>query len=183
MFFNDWYGLLRVVVSSASAYVALIAMLRMSGARTLAQLNAFDFVVTVAIGSTLASIILSRSVAILEGVLAFAMLVLLQFVVTWSSVRFGKVGQMVKSEPVLLAYQGQLLHDNMRRSRVVEGEIQAVVREQGKGSVDATEAVILETDGKFSVIPQLDPDADRNAIEAVMRRRTLSPGHARSTAW
>ena len=56
-------------------------VLRISGKRTLATLNAFDFVVTVAVGSTVATVLLSFAVALAEGVLALTLLVTLQWVV------------------------------------------------------------------------------------------------------
>lgn len=171
MFFDNLFGLLRVVVASVCAYVALVTMLRISGARTLAQMNAFDFVVTVALGSTLATIILTNSVAIVEGIVALAMLVVLQFIVTWLSVRSKTVSNLVKSSPVLVVYRGEMLSGNMRRSRVIEEEIQSALRQQGVASVEAVEAVILETDGKFSVIPRLDEAQSRTAILELARRQ------------
>ena len=152
MFFDSWTGLIRVVVVGVLAYVALVAILRVSGNRTLSKMNAFDLIVTVALGSTLASILLTETVALAEGVLGFAVLIGLQFVVTWLSVRSRKVSELVKAEPVLLLYQGQFLHREMRRQRVLEAEMRAAVREAGHASLADVEAVVLETDGSFSVV-------------------------------
>lgn len=151
-FFDDWTGLVRVVVVGTLAYVALIGLLRTSGKRTLSKMNAFDFVVTVALGSTLATIILSRDVALVEGVLALGLLIGLQFIITWLSVRFPVVGALAKSEPTLLFYQGQFLRRKMRENRIVESEVLAAVRSQGIASLEDAEAVILETDGSFSTV-------------------------------
>ena len=49
MFFSSWQGLLRVLVVGALAYLLLVVLLRVSGKRTLAKMNAFDLVVTVAL--------------------------------------------------------------------------------------------------------------------------------------
>jgi uncharacterized membrane protein YcaP (DUF421 family) len=151
-FFEDWSGLIRVVVIGAIAYIALVLLLRISGKRTLSKMNAFDLVVTVALGSTLATIILSKEVALAEGVLAMGLLIALQYAVTWSSVRSETIGQLVKSEPALLFYHGAFLRTHMRSSRVVEHEILAAVRQQGIASLDDVEAVILETDGTIAVV-------------------------------
>jgi uncharacterized membrane protein YcaP (DUF421 family) len=86
LFFDNVSGLVRVLVVGPLAYVWLIAVLRCSGKRTLAQLNAFDFIVMVALGSTLATVALSSTVAWSEGALALVLLAALQFVVAWSSV-------------------------------------------------------------------------------------------------
>jgi len=59
LFFSDWQTLGRTLVIGVLAYVMLIVLLRVCGKRTLSKMNAFDFVVTVAMGSTLATILLS----------------------------------------------------------------------------------------------------------------------------
>ncbi|WP_438029896.1 DUF421 domain-containing protein [Sorangium sp. So ce233] len=152
MFFSNWHSLGRIVVVGGLAYVALIVLLRVSGKRVLSKMNAFDLVVTIALGSTLATVMLSKSVALAEGVLAFALLVLLQFLITWLSVRSRKVSQMVKAEPTLLVRRGELLPRALEQERVVEAEILAAAREHGVMSLSEVEAIILETDGSFSVI-------------------------------
>ena len=79
--------LVRVLIIGILAYVALVIILRLSGKRTLSAMNAFAFIVTVALGSTLASVITSRDVSLAEGVLALGILVGLQYIVSRSSVR------------------------------------------------------------------------------------------------
>ena len=81
MFFDSWSALGRVAVVGVLAYLGLVALLRGSGKRTLAKLNAFDLVVTVALGSTLATILLSRDVALAERLLAFTLLITLQYII------------------------------------------------------------------------------------------------------
>ncbi|MCU0490177.1 MAG: DUF421 domain-containing protein [Chloroflexaceae bacterium] len=156
LFFQNWAGPLRTLVVGVLAYLALVLLLRISGKRTLSKMNAFDLVVTVALGSTLATILLSKDVALVEGLTALGLLIGLQFIIAWLSVRSPLVGKLVKSEPRLLVYQGTLLHDAMRAERVVAAEIEAAVREQGQGGLGEVAAVVLETDGSFTIIPQRD---------------------------
>jgi uncharacterized membrane protein YcaP (DUF421 family) len=156
VFFNGWPGLLRVVFVGTLAYVALVLLLRVSGKRTLSKMNAFDLVVTVALGSTLATVILSKDVALAEGVMAFALLIGLQFIITWLSVRSTTVSHLVKAEPTLLLYQGQFLPDQLKRSRVLEAEVRAAIREQGIAALCEVEAVVLETDGSFAVVSRTE---------------------------
>ena len=155
MFFDGWPSLERTLVVGVCAYVALLVLLRVSGKRTLSKMNAFDFVVTVALGSTLATILLSRDVALAQGVLAFAMLIGLQFAITWSTVRAPGLRSVVTGEPTLLLYRGELLLDAMRRSRVVESEMHAALRAAGLSAAGNVAAVVLETDGSLSVVPGL----------------------------
>jgi uncharacterized membrane protein YcaP (DUF421 family) len=160
MWFDSWTDLGRILVVAPLAYLALVAMLRISGARTLSKLNAFDLVVTVALGSTLATVLLSSDVSVAEGLLAFAVLILLQFVVSRASIRWRRVERLVKSEPVLL-YRSGFLRGPMRRARVTEDEVRQAARASGKASLDDVAAVVLETDGSFSVlstVPDLTPE-------------------------
>lgn len=62
MWFDTWSDLLRIVVVGSAAYVTLVLVLRFSGKRTLAKLNAFDLAVTIALGSALATVLLSSDI-------------------------------------------------------------------------------------------------------------------------
>lgn len=152
VFFDDWSALLRTAIVGVLAYAGLIVLLRFSGKRTLSKMNAFDLVVTVALGSTLATILLSKDVALAQGVLAFALLIGLQFAITWSSTRTGWVRRLVTGEPSLLLYRGTYLPKALRRERVTEEDIRAAVRSAGLAALEDAEAVVLETDGSFSVV-------------------------------
>jgi len=154
MFFDNWHGLLRVLVVGLLAYSAVILVLRVSGKRTLSKMNAFDLVVTVALGSTLATIIMSKDVALLEGALALALLALLQFVVAWTSLRYRWAERVAKSDPRILLRDGVPDDAALRDERVTRDELLAAIRSSGHGSADAIGAVILETDGSLSVIPR-----------------------------
>ncbi len=152
MFFDDWTGIWRTLLVGALAYIALIALVRVAGKRTLAKMNAFDLIVTVALGSTLATILLSEDVALAEGVAAFTLLIGLQLLITWLSVRTRVVPALVKSEPTLLVFRGRQLDDAIRAQRVSEAEVLQAVRQRGFASVADVHAIVLETDGSFSVI-------------------------------
>ena len=102
IFFQGWAGIVRTLVAGTLAYAFLVLALRGAGKRTLAKLNAFDLVVTVAFGSVLASILLSEGVALAQG--------------------------------------------------VPPADLETVAREAGHGSLEGLEAVILESDGAFSVL-------------------------------
>jgi uncharacterized membrane protein YcaP (DUF421 family) len=152
---------LRTVVLGVLAYIALVIILRVSGKRTLSQFNAFDFIVTVALGSTLATILLSSDVSLLQGVLAFLVLVGMQFLITWSSMRSKRVREAAKSEPTALVYRGRMLREPMHRERVLESEVDAAIRSHGHASVAEVDLVVLETDGTFAVVPRLPAEAER----------------------
>ena len=133
--------------------MALVLLLRISGKRTLAKLNAFDLVVTVALGSTLATVLLNRSVALIEGLVAFLRLVVLQYLVALLSMRFPHFKSLVKSEPTPLLHQGRFLNRALRGQRVTREEMMSALRSSGLARPEDAAAVVLETDGTLSVVP------------------------------
>lgn len=152
LFWRDAEDLLRVAIVAPLAYGALILMLRISGKRMLSKMSAFDLVVTIALGSTLATILLSKDVTLVEGIAALALLLGLQYVVAYSAARSNRVRRILKSEPTLLLFQGEILRDACRAENVSEEAVIAALRNQGVGRVQDVAAVVLEADGQLSVI-------------------------------
>ncbi|WP_375263496.1 DUF421 domain-containing protein [Palleronia sp.] len=169
--FDSFSGIGRMIILATMAYVAVVLILRISGKRTLSTLNAFDMIVTVALGSTLATAILSRSTPLLEALTAFATLVGLQWIVAWLSIRSRGFANMVRSEPALLVRKGEILHDALRRQRVTENELMTVIRQSSARAPENTAAVILETDGSFSVVAEDGADNGTAYARAGLNRR------------
>lgn len=154
MLFSGWADIGRIVVVGVLAYTALLLFVRISGKRTLSKLNAFDFVITVALGSTLSSVVLDKTVSLAEGVLAIGLLILLQYGISWSTVRWGPVERVVTSRPVLVVHRGVFLTRAMRDERVMEADVRAAIRASGKNDLREIVAVVLENDGSLSVISE-----------------------------
>lgn len=150
--FTGWEPILRILVVGTAAYIALVIVLRASGKRTLSKLNAFDLVVTVAIGSTFSSILTSKDLALAEGVAALALLAGLQYAVTFLSVRIGAVDRLVKSEPSLLLKDGEPLSGALRQQRVTQEELLAAIRTSGGAELSDAAFVVLESDGSLSAV-------------------------------
>lgn len=151
LFFQDFQGIIRTLIVGTLAYVVLVIFLRISGKRTLAKLNAFDLVVTVALGSTLSAILLQQSIPLAEGATALALLICLQALVTFLSVRSSRFAGLVRSEPALLARDGQFCAAAMRRERVTDDEAMGTVRSRGGRDIADVDFMILESDGSISV--------------------------------
>tara|TARA_R110000850_G_scaffold21106_8_gene62494 strand:+ start:578 stop:1102 length:525 start_codon:yes stop_codon:yes gene_type:complete len=151
IFFDDWAGIGRILIAGVLAYAALIVMLRTSGKRTLSKFNAFDFIVTICLGSMLSSIIITKSIPLIEGIVALALLITLQFGMTWLSVRWKPFEKLIKSDPTLLVHRGICQDRAMRRERISKEEITAALHANGKAEMSPLTSVVLETDGSLNV--------------------------------
>lgn len=128
MFFSDWADLGQIVAVGTLAYTAMI----------------LDLVITVALGSTLSTVLPDKTINLAEGIVAFGLLILLQYILTWSSVRWRPMEKGVKSEPTLLVHRGVFLNEAMRGQRITESEVLSAVRSSGQGDVQGVQAVVLE---------------------------------------
>lgn len=165
MWFDGWSDLARIVLVGAAAYVTLIVVLRVFGKRTLGQFNAFDFVVTVALGSTVATILLSATVSFSEGAVALLLLAALQFLVAWTAVRIPAVRRAIAARPTLLVSDGEVRHEALRAKRLELEELEQAVRASGIGSLSLVAAAVLESNGQISVISR-DQLGDGSALPA-----------------
>lgn len=160
----------------AAAYAVMVIVLRVSGKRTLAKLNAFDLVVTVALGSVLATIALSRDVSLADGVAVITLLVAAQWVVSWASVHTSVAQRLVQAEATVVFENGRFEDVVLSRMRLTHGDVCQAIRSSGCGDLELVAAVVLETDGSLSVIA-----ADRCHTASAMPSTTrgVPPGRRR----
>ncbi|MHA6288585.1 DUF421 domain-containing protein [Maricaulis sp. CAU 1757] len=168
VFFDGWGNLGAILISAPIVYLAVVAMIRISGKRSTAQMNNFDWLVTVAMGSLVGSSIVLETVTIAEVLLAIAALLALQYIATRLAFRSDTIAHVIKPAPRLV-YDRGFLPDAMRDERVTRSEVRAAIRESGMSRLDDVRWVILETDGQFSVIGTSDADGKADVLEDVRR--------------
>ena len=136
---------------SVIGFAALIALLRVSGKRTLSKLNVFDFVFVVAVGSVFASTIISKDVTLVEGVAALATLVAVQVILAELAARSPFAERIINGKPALLLSHGGFIPRALKRERITEEEVRAAIRAKGITRVEDVDAVVLENDGTLTV--------------------------------
>ena len=148
-----WAPLLKTLVVGPLGYLGVVVTLRTAGKRALSKLNMFDFVVTIAMGSILASLFMG-SIALVPGLFAFALLIGVQALTTWATSRSEAARRVLMAESEVLFLNGEFRRGAMRRCRVTESELEGTARDSSVGSLDRVAAMVLETDGTVSVIPK-----------------------------
>lgn len=152
--FNNWERIGSVAVGAVFFYFLVIAVVRLSGKRLTSQMNNFDWIVTIAMGSLMSSGILLKEVSITDSTVAIILLAFLQWLTTLAVRRSELIRRMVKPVPTLLTHKGKFVNDNLRKERISEAEIRAKLRQQGFTSIEDANWVILETDGNLTVVPR-----------------------------
>ena len=157
VFFDNIDKLGRIVLTTVMVYVLIVLVTKISGKRSTSQLNNFDWIVTVMIGSLGASTILLKDIPFVEGVSSILVLYLLQFLVTKYASISPQFSSFILSEPRIVFYQGQFLPDAMRAERLTRQEIECAMRSEGVHRFDDVEAIVFESDAKLTIIPKPSP--------------------------
>ncbi|SES05494.1 Protein of unknown function [Gracilibacillus ureilyticus] len=152
MLFSDYNTLLNILIKGVCVYIFIILALKIFGKRSLAKLNAFDFIVTIALGSILASTLTNSKVTVSDGFVSILIVLFLQYLVSNFAVKIPFLNKFIKSEPALLYYEDKFLTKALEKERVQKEEIMQAVRESGEDDMSQIKQVILETNGSLSVI-------------------------------
>ncbi len=167
-----WHALGLVLVSTAGIYLSLVLFTRISGLRSFSKLSGFDFAVTVAIGSLVATVLVAKDPPLFQGIVALAGLYAVQIGVGVLRHRWSWFSGLVDNEPLLLMDGEEILHDNLRKGSMTQADLRAKLREANVISLEEVRAVVMETTGDVSVLhasPE-GPELDEALLDNVRRR-------------
>lgn len=145
-----------VAISAFGIYAALLLLTRLAGLRSFSKMSSFDFVITIAFGSVLASTMLAKDPPLLVGAFALAVLFGIQFVVSRARRANAFVERLVDNVPLLLMAGEQILSDHLDSARMTEEDLKSKLRMAGVTSPSQVLAVIFETTGDVSVLKKSD---------------------------
>ncbi|TCN57641.1 uncharacterized membrane protein YcaP (DUF421 family) [Flavobacterium circumlabens] len=151
IFFKDWKSIGHVVLATVIAFITLFFFLRISGKRTLAKLNAFDFVVTVALGSTLSYMMLAM-VPLTEGAIVLFLIIILQYIFALTARSSKKMEKLINAVPSLIFYNGEFIEKTMAKEAITKGEIFSTIRNSGIDQINEVKAVVMELNGQITVV-------------------------------
>ncbi len=152
----DWIAvdpasIARVVLATVAVYASVLGGIRVAGRRTVAEMSAFDFVVTVAIGSLVAQTAVAQQ-SPLRGIAAVATLLVLQLGVGAVRRRWPLFRRLIDFTPQTLVEGGSIRSRNMHSPQMTDDDLRSKLRQRGVFSLDEVELAILESNGRLSVL-------------------------------
>ncbi|NJN28023.1 MAG: DUF421 domain-containing protein [Cyclobacteriaceae bacterium] len=143
--------IIAIALTATGIYLAVILFTRLAGKRSFSKMSSFDFAMTVAVGSILATTILSKSVSLLAGIFGLAMVYILQIFAAVLR-RFDVVKKVMDNTPLLLMDGSTILEENLKNARVAKSDLRAKLREANVTNMSQIKAVVFETTGDISVL-------------------------------
>lgn len=154
---TSWSSILMVVLTAIGIYVTLITYTRLAGLRSFSKMSSFDFAMTVAIGSLIASTILTKDPPLIQAMVALAMLYILQMTVAKLRGKSKSVIYTVDNQPLLLMRGSEILDDNLKKAKVTNDDLRSKLREANVTQLSQVKAVVMEATGDVSVLHHEDP--------------------------
>jgi len=143
---------LRVSISCVLILIYVIFLTRLAGKRSVSKMNSFDWIITVAMGSLVAGAVIAPDdfkMVVIAGAVLFG----LQWCLTKLSLQTSWIEKLIKANPTLLVRDGAIQTQGQQKTHVTDSEILAAARGAGLATLEDVHAMVLETDGTFSVIP------------------------------
>ena len=175
--------LLTMLLSGVAIYAALLVFTRLTGLRSFSKMSTFDFAITVAFGTIVASTMLVSAPSLLVGVGGMGTLFGIQFLVSKTRRHSKWVERIVDNEPLLVMAGETVLSDHLDKARMTEDDLRSKLRMAGVTHPSQVLAVVMETTGDVSVLKTSD-QVDPWLFEEVRGAEHLSalPGSAEATA-
>lgn len=120
-------------------------------------MSSFDFASTIAVGSIIASTLLSSTVSLIEGATGLLVVYSLQALVAYLR-RFKPFRTLVDNKPLLLMDGKKILHENLKKALVTEDDLRAKLREANVIELSEIRAVVFETTGDIAVLHTTNED-------------------------
>lgn len=141
-----------VLISAAGIYISVILYTRLSGLRSFSKMSSFDFTMTVAVGSLIATTVLTEDPPLVQAIIALGALYILQISVAKIRGVYPVVSKLVDNQPTLLMRGRNMLDENLKETKVTPDDIRAKLREANVTDIDQVKAVVMETTGDISVL-------------------------------
>lgn len=147
-----WEFVLRAVV----VYVTVLTMVRVSGKRAMGQLTPFDMLLIVLLGNAVQNALLGEDTSLGGGLLLAATLIALNFAVGLLTSRSERLERLIEGEPIVLARDGHVFREVLRRELVSRADFEAAMRQQGCPGIDNVRLALLETNGHITISTSRD---------------------------
>ena len=147
-----WEFVLRAVV----VYGVVLVLVRLSGKRTVGQFTPFDLLLVVLLGNAVQNSLIGEDVSLLGGLILAGTLLALNWGVGYVTARYPRADRFVEGEPVVLACDGRVYWQVLRRQNVSRADFETAKRKAECDDDAQILLAMLETNGAITLITRRD---------------------------
>lgn len=146
--------LLLVIFRSILVLVTLFILTKIMGKKQVSQMNIYDYLVGITIGSIAADISLDLNHDLVAGICSLVIYALSGVLVTYLSLKNLRFRKMFCGYPAILMEKGRILINNLKREGITINDLEEEARLDGYFDLSKIEYAILETNGQISFLPK-----------------------------
>ena len=143
-----WHFVLRAV----AVYLMVMVLMRVSGKRAVGQFTPFDLVLLILIGNAVQNGINGGDNSLTGAFVMAGTLIALNYAVAFATSRSRRAEQIIEGVPVVVARDGKLFEQVLRRELVSRDDFDEALRTCGVRHLHQVEIALLETNGRISVV-------------------------------
>ena len=146
---------LGVIFTALLSVVALFIITKIMGHKQISQLDFFDYVSGITIGSIGAEMATELETPY-KPLIALCVYGLASMVLNFVAHRMPRMRKYINGTPTILLNEGKLYRQNLKKAKLDLSEFMLLCREQGYFDLNEIQTAIFEHNGKISILPKTE---------------------------
>ncbi len=146
--------LLNVALASVGSIITLFLLTKLIGNRQMSELNMFDYINGITIGSIAAEMATSLESDFLKPLLAMVIYAVITFLISILTNKSVRLRRILNGKTLMLYKNNKLYYKNFKKARIDINEFLSQLRINGYFNLNDVESVFLEENGKISILPR-----------------------------
>ena len=143
---------LLIITKGLFSIVTLFLPSKMMGRKQVSELNLFDYIIGISIGSIAAEMTLNKDIGFFEGVLAIFVYAFIAYCITKLTNKSIIARRLVSGSPCILIENGNILYEALKKSKIDVNDLLQQARSSGYFNLNQIEYAIMEPNGKISFL-------------------------------
>lgn len=134
--------------------IILFFITKMMGKKQISELNFFDYVVGITIGSIAADISLDIEKNMIAGIAALFIYGFISYIISFISIKSIWARRFIIGVPTVLVEKGKIIESGLKKSKIDVNDLLMVARENGYFNLDEIDYALMEVNGNISFLPK-----------------------------
>ena len=145
---------LNICFRTILVLIILFFITKMMGKKQISELNFFDYVVGITIGSIAADISLDIEKNMIAGIAALFIYGFISYIISFISIKSIWARRFIIGVPTVLVEKGKIIESGLKKSKIDVNDLLMVARENGYFNLDEIDYALMEVNGNISFLPK-----------------------------
>lgn len=143
--------LINTIIKGILIYILALILSKLIGIKIISQMNFFDFIMGVSMGSMIAKIIIDKDHVVFSGTVALITFTLLTIVSSYLNLKSYTARRIMNAKTLILVENGRIIDKNIKKLRITINELMMKLREKDVFNLEDVQFAIMESNGELSV--------------------------------